>query len=273
MARSTHLQMQERYDAILRFASEQKPGTVRGIYYHLCVLGLIPKTDAGYQKVAADCKKLRLSGEMPFEWVADNTRQARVYQSFTGVADCLDQTVQYYRRDLMHAEDLQIEIWLEKDALAGVFLPVTAKYDVPLMVSRGFASLSFLHESAKALNDGAIIYIFTDHDAAGAGIDRNIEKGLREFSDKQITVKRAMLSREQVDTWGLSTREPKAADKKDGYEFCCELDAVTPVRLREEVEKCINEHVSEESVDRLRGIQQIERERIRDFAVSVEQRN
>ena len=28
MARSTHLQMQERYDAILRFASEQKPVTV-----------------------------------------------------------------------------------------------------------------------------------------------------------------------------------------------------------------------------------------------------
>ena len=59
---------------------------------------------------------------MPFEWITDNTRQARVYQSFTGVADCLEQTVQFYRRDLMHSEDLQIEIWLEKDALAGVFL-------------------------------------------------------------------------------------------------------------------------------------------------------
>lgn len=75
-----------------------------------------------------------------------------------------------------------------------------------------------------------------------------------------------MLSREQVDTWDLSTREPKAGDKKHGYEFCCELDAVTPVKLREEVERCINEHVSEDSVDRLRGIQRTERERIRNLA-------
>ena len=74
-------------------------------------------------------------------------------------------------------------------------MPVTAKYDVPLMVSRGFPSLSFLHASAKGLKDGAvIIYVFSDYDVAGAGIDRNIEKGLREFSEKEITVKRAMLS-------------------------------------------------------------------------------
>ena len=266
MARSTHLQMQGRHDAIMRFVREQNPVTLRGVYYYLCVLGLVPKDDPGYQKVAVDCKKLRESGEMPFEWITDNTRQARVYQSFTGVADCLEQTVQFYRRDLMHSEDLQIEIWLEKDALAGVFLPVTAKYDVPLMVSRGFPSLSFLHASAKGLKDGAIIYVFSDYDVAGAGIDRNIEKGLREFSEKEITVKRAMLSREQVDTWDLPTREPKAADQKHGYEFCCELDALTPVRLREEVERCINEHVSEDSLDRLRGIERTERERIRNLA-------
>ena len=88
---------------------------------------------------------------------------------------------------------MQIEIWLEKDALAGVFMPVTSKYDIPLMVTRGYPSLSFLHASAKALKDGAIIYIFSDYDAAGAGIDRNIEKGLREFSEKQIMVERVML--------------------------------------------------------------------------------
>ena len=266
MARSTNLQMRERHDAIMAFVKEQNPVTLRGVYYHLSVLGLVPKDDPGYQKVACDCKKLREGGEMPFEWITDNTRRARVYKSYTGVADCLEQTVQFYRRDLMHSEDLQIEIWLEKDALAGVFMPVTSKYDIPLMVTRGYPSLSFLHASAKALKDGAIIYIFSDYDAAGAGIDRNIEKGLREFSEKQIMVERVMLSREQVVEWDLPTREPKAADKKHGYEFCCELDAIAPVKLREEVERCINKHVSEDSVNRLRSIERTERERIRNFA-------
>ena len=36
-----------------------------------------------------------------------------------------------------------------KDALSGVILPVTSKYDVPLMVARGYASLSFLSEAAQ----------------------------------------------------------------------------------------------------------------------------
>ena len=76
MARSTNLQMRERHDAIMAFVKEQNPVTLRGVYYHLSVLGLVPKDDPGYQKVAVDCKKLRQGGEMPYEWITDNTRQA-----------------------------------------------------------------------------------------------------------------------------------------------------------------------------------------------------
>jgi len=47
-----------------------------------------------------------------------------------------------------------LKIWLEKDALAGVIYPVTDLYDVPLMVARGYASLSFLHGAAEYI--GAI---------------------------------------------------------------------------------------------------------------------
>jgi hypothetical protein len=45
-----------------------------------------------------------------------------------------------------------VEVWLEKDALAGVVMPVTSRYDVPLMVARGYASLSFLHTAAEYIN-------------------------------------------------------------------------------------------------------------------------
>jgi hypothetical protein len=48
------------------------------------------------------------------------------------------------------------EIWLEKDALAGVVFPVTARYDVPLMVARGYASLSFLYSAAARRNTSMI---------------------------------------------------------------------------------------------------------------------
>jgi hypothetical protein len=46
-----------------------------------------------------------------------------------------------YRKSLWTNVSSYVEIWLEKDALAGVVYPVTSMYDVPLMVSRGYASL------------------------------------------------------------------------------------------------------------------------------------
>ncbi len=62
------------------------------------------------------------------------------------------------------------EIWLEKDALAGVVSPITELYDVPLMVARGYASLSFLHTAAEAIDSldvPAYIYHLGDFDPSG----------------------------------------------------------------------------------------------------------
>jgi hypothetical protein len=44
-----------------------------------------------------------------------------------------------------------VEVWTEKDALAGVLLEETAAWDVPLMVSRGFSSISYLYEAAREI--------------------------------------------------------------------------------------------------------------------------
>jgi hypothetical protein len=44
--------------------------------------------------------------------------------------------------------DDYIEVWCEKEALAGVLLDVTGEFDVPLMVSRGFASESYLYSGS-----------------------------------------------------------------------------------------------------------------------------
>ena len=41
-----------------------------------------------------------------------------------------------------------VEVWCEKDALAGVLLEETEPYDVPLMVAKGYSSISFLHSAA-----------------------------------------------------------------------------------------------------------------------------
>jgi hypothetical protein len=51
--------------------------------------------------------------------------------------------------DLWAAAEEYVEIWLDKDALSGVIYPVTSLYDCPLMIARGYPSLSHLHGAAS----------------------------------------------------------------------------------------------------------------------------
>jgi hypothetical protein len=76
-------------------------------------------------------------------------------------------------------------IWLEKDALSGVIYPITSMYDVPLMVARGYASLSFLYSAAEYINEldvPAYIYHLGDFDPSGVNAGEKIEETLRELA-------------------------------------------------------------------------------------------
>ena len=90
-----------------------------------------------------------------------------------------------YRRSLWNDQDAYVEVWLEKDALAGVLYEVTDTWDVPLMVTVGYPSLSYLHEAAEqiaAKDKPAYLYYFGDHDPSGIDITCLVEDGIREFA-------------------------------------------------------------------------------------------
>ena len=127
--------------------------TVRQVFYQATVRGLVEKAESGYGKVPADLTVMRRARELPYDWLADNTRWQRKPRTFDSVEDALRNTAAFYRKALWNEADSYVEIWLEKDALAGVVYPVTSMYDVPLMVARGYASLSFLYSAAEAINE------------------------------------------------------------------------------------------------------------------------
>src|SRR5258708_33403455 len=59
-------------------------------------------------------------------------RKPRTYDS---PEDAVRQFSASYRKAFWKDADARVEIWLEKDALAGVVVDVTAEHDVPLMVT------------------------------------------------------------------------------------------------------------------------------------------
>src|SRR5262249_31745817 len=127
--------------------------TVRQVFYQATVRGLVEKAESSYGKIKKDLIIMRRDGSLSYGWLADNTRWQRKPRTFNGVEEALKATAAFYRKNLWRDADSYVEIWLEKDALAGVILPVTSMYDVPLMVARGYASLSFLYSAAEAIGE------------------------------------------------------------------------------------------------------------------------
>ena len=247
---------------------ESHPQTCRQIFYAATVRGAVAKLEAEYQKtIIRLLVKLREKGEIPFEWISDNTRWMRKPTTFTGLESCLYNTSKFYRRDLWAAMPVYVEVWCEKDALAGVLIEETSTYDVPLMVARGYSSITFLHSAAmtiEAKGKPAYIYHFGDYDPSGVDAARDIEAKLRRYAPgAEIHFERPAVTREQVEQWNLPTRPTKQTDtraKKFNSPISVELDAIPAAKLRELVRECIERHVDKQKLEPLRIAEQSERE-------------
>ena len=140
-------------DAICEVLQADHPQTVRQVFYALTVRGVIKKVEIEYHRtVIRLLTEMREAGDVPFSWIADNTRWQRKPSTFVGLEHCLNSTAEFYRRDLWEAMPVYVEVWCEKDALAGVLLEETKTYDVPLMVARGYASRSLPAQCGEDIN-------------------------------------------------------------------------------------------------------------------------
>jgi hypothetical protein len=252
---------------------EDKPMTVRQTFYQLVSRGIIDKTEAEYQKtVCRLVTAMRRAGKLPFEWIADNTRWMRKPDTYDSLHHMLELSQGTYRRALWSTQNQYVEIWLEKDALAGVLYEVTSEFDVPLMVTRGYASLSYLHGAGayiKRIGKPTYIYYFGDYDPSGMDITRNVEKGLRSFADGvEIHFSRVAVTEEHIRNLRLPTRPTKKTDSrsKNFSGESVEVDAIPPHALRELARAVIESNVDEDEHARLQMIEEEERETLARIA-------
>jgi hypothetical protein len=266
--------MEERAAFLVAYAQQHGPITVRGLYYQAEVHKLpgVDKAESGYGKVQRQVLELRRAGRLDYEHIADATRWMRKPRSYNSVEDALLHTARTYRRNLWRDAESYIEIWVEKDALAGVVYPVTSEYDVPLMVARGFSSETFAYEAVAARNDDARdyhVYYLGDFDRWGLDAARSLEEKLRRFADElpkcicKVVFHHIAITEEQIKSFQLPTRPPKrnsAADKAWPHNFACELDAIPPDELRGLVRWCIERHLPRHQLEIARVAEESERQ-------------
>jgi hypothetical protein len=269
--RATKAEIERRRERLFGIVEAMKPMTVRQVFYQATVHNIVEKSEAGYNKVQTDLVQMRRAGDMPFDWLADNTRWQRKPRTFGSVEQALQDTARLYRKALWADVEAYCEVWLEKDALAGVVLPITALFDVPLMVARGYASLSFLHSAAEHINGLEVpvyIYHLGDFDPSGVNAGEKIEETLREMAPAaEIHFERLGVTPEQIEAWRLPTRPTKTSDSRaKGFgEISVELDAIEPDKLRALVEDAIEDHLPRHQFNVLKAAEASERTLIRQL--------
>lgn len=260
-----------RYRLYLLTADEY-PATVRGIYYRAVSAGYVPKTDAGYRLVQGQLLSMRRSGLLPWGWITDSSRMVRGRRRFKSLAEYAKWVQSNYRADYWATSDTNVEVWCEKEALAGVLLPVVLdEFGLDLHISKGQSSASYLFEAAEAIREDGRpthVYILSDFDPGGFRIAEKVESGLREHlgEDYSLTAERIAVTFEQITELELPTREVKKTDKQAPAfvgrygDISCELDAIAPNQLRALVRDYLESHMNAGQLRALKLAEQQERE-------------
>ncbi len=274
--RGTSSEMEERARFLIAYAREHQPVTVRGLYYQAEVAGVpgIDKTENSYNKVQHQVLQLRRQGRISYTWISDATRWQRRPRTFDNWEDALEQTARTYRRSLWQDAGVDVEIWIEKDALAGVVDDVTWEYDVPLMVSRGYTSETFAFNAIEAhvgSDRPLMVYALYDFDRSGADAARSLDEKLTRFAGErgvEVHFNLLGLTLEQIQEWDLPTRPHKrstTADQRWPHPYACELDAIPPDDLRALVRAAVERHLPAGELARLKNIEHLERETMLQF--------
>ena len=285
-SRRTKADIDEIKAAIKAVLKADHPMTVRQVYYQLVVRGVIEKTEEEYQQtVIRLLTEMRIEGNIPFNWLVDESRRRRITATYNNIADAARDTAKFYRRSALRECPDYLEIWVEKEALSGVLWDVTSDYDVPLLVSKGMPSLTQLYGSAYQIAAAArhadkesYIYQFGDHDPSGVLIPKTIERRLTELCAKfdcpGPNFERVALTKKQIAAFNLPTRPTKREGNRHANKFVgasVELDALPASELRSMVREVIERHISSRSLTALRVAEDSERDLLKAWADRVEE--
>jgi hypothetical protein len=270
--------------AILDVLKADRPQTVRQVFYQLVTRGVVEKSEGEYNRtVSRLLGEMRLAGQVPWDWIGDESRRTIVTETFDNISDAIADTAKFYRRSALRECPDHIEIWCEKEALSGIIYEAASHYDVPVIPSKGMPSLTqifgrfcAIQRAANAGKDG-YVYQFGDHDPTGCLIPEVMERRLYEFCErydcKPPHVERVALTAQQIEHYRLPMRPTKREGNPHAHRFVgdsVELDALPSHVLRTLVRDCIERHIDQTALDTLREAEASERDLLRQFAAQVE---
>ncbi len=240
--------------------------SIRHLYYRLSMGGWIEKTEAAYNNLRALLVKWRRAGSIDMDAFVDATRWYKGTGGSEDALDILQSLPSAYKLNLWQTQNVFVEVWVEKEAIAAIVAPIANEWTLQTFVCRGDPSISSMASAAatfrnkiKRGREVKIIYL-GDYDETGLDIPVKIVRNFREDHGVEVELTRAAVTAEQIEHLDLPTRPPKMTKRGPSVDFAVEVDAMSPGQIRESVEWEIRMLVDQDELDRLRRIEEAERE-------------
>jgi hypothetical protein len=266
---SRHAKTQNIIDQAHDILEAFNPMTVRQVYYQLVSRQVIENSRTAYQSVSNALVDARLEGSIPWEWIEDRLRRPRHVSMWNDLAAFAETVRRAYRRDVWATQPQHLEVWLEKDALSGIFEDVLGAYGVTLNVGRGYDGWSSIHHAAERFGDGAAVTVlyFGDFDPSGEDMARSLRERLAQLLSEPDIIKVA-LTLEDIERYNLPPNFTKPTDTRSAAHIAkhgdvsVELDALPADILRARLTLEVEEHMDMESLARVTEQEKQERSRI-----------
>lgn len=233
--------------------------TLRQLYYQLVSRDIIPNKVSEYGKLSRLLKEGRMGGIIDWDAIEDRLRVPYLPYYASNPKDAINDIVNSYRLDRQQGQDTQVEVWVEKDALSGVLKPITSEYHINLLVNRGYASATAIHDLFTRIvtsNKKIKLYYLGDFDPSGLDIVRDINQRVNEMLDgggydgSIFELERIGITQQQIQEYNPPPNPAKLSDtrakefvRKFG-KYSWEVDALPPetlhILLRSKIETSIN---------------------------------
>jgi hypothetical protein len=243
------------------------PATVRAVCYKLFVHRLIDSmAKSETNKISRLLTLARENGEIPWEWIVDETRKAERVSAWDNPRDYAKTVAKSYRRDYWSQQSTLVEVWSEKGTVRGTLAPVLDKYGVTFRVMHGYGSATAIRQIADETADESLVALYIgDWDPSGLHMSAvDLPRRLGEYGGGGVMF-RVAINKDDTNS-GLPefAAETKRSDPRHRWfvrrygQRCFELDALDPNELRNRVEDIIRSQIDFEAWDRCKTVEQAE---------------
>jgi hypothetical protein len=179
-----------------------------------------------------------------------------------------------YRRDIWQDQSAYLEVWLEKDALSGIFEEALGPYGVTLNVARGFDGWSSVKNAADRYDNGEDVTVlyFGDFDPSGEDMVRSLRERLADpdlpNGGCEPEVIKSALTFEDIERYQLPPDFTKGTDSRraafvERYgDVAVELDALPSDVLRSRLISEVEARIDLEALAETRSAQEVEQARL-----------